>query len=306
MRSRATVVIAAWGLLVFASADPVAADGGVPMPESWAWHSTPSNVCPVVSESLARAAAASLAVGPGASAKFSRELTRFRASPTAVAEARAAHAYAVARRIRTLSWVSVYLATFIRSEEAVGFLRDVAVAPVVRVLSERNSLHADEPGWSDFQAQLAAVRGIAEAFSDAQERGRNAVMDVISQGASELSRMLAVELFVRDRLSAEIREIVESRGISTQFRSLSGEAIDELDAEGVAYVDPFTHCASMLAVGLFRVRGRGRCRVELVRTRDTARRSVGYTHRTLRVSLPTCRGTIVDQASCRAAGIVCA
>lgn len=224
MRSRFGVGIAAWGLLVFSSAERVSADSSAaPMHENWDFRgaNTSQHICPVVSENLARAMAASLAPGAQGAARFSTALKRFTASPTAVAEARAAHSYAVARHMRTLSWASVYLATFIRSEEAVGFLRDVAIEPSRVALSERSDLHADSPAWSNFQAQLAAVEGIAKAYASAQESAHEAVLDVVSQSERELCRMLGLELYVRDRLTAEFREIIESRGVSTHFRSLT-------------------------------------------------------------------------------------
>lgn len=115
----------------------------------------------------------------------------------------------------------VYLTTFIRTQEAANFLRDVAVAPVVRVPPEQSNLHSDEPGWSDFPAQLSAIRGIAMAFAESEERMHAAVMDVVSQGDRELCHMLALELFMRDRLTAEFRAIIEARGISTHFRPLT-------------------------------------------------------------------------------------
>lgn len=56
----------------------------------------------------------------------------------------------------------------------------------------------------------------------------SAVMDVISQGATELCRMLALELFVRDRLKAEFRDVIEARGVSTRFRSLTAAELGSL------------------------------------------------------------------------------
>lgn len=180
--------------------------------------------CSVVSEGIARASAASIAVGPGSAGRFAAALDEFVSSPTALAEAKLAHRFAMRRRIGTLAWSSVVLASHIQSPEAVEFMRDVALAPPLATESGPRAAagQADGPAWSDFQVRLAAVLGLANYMASGTPDARGAVMDVISNGETEICRMLAVELWVRDLLE-EFRSLVEGRGIFAQFRALTSE-----------------------------------------------------------------------------------
>jgi hypothetical protein len=186
-------------------------------------------LCSVVSPEFLRVANASLSTDNGAKQHYEAALKDFVVRPTALAELSAARRYAERHQIRTMLWMTVFIASNVHSDESVDFLTGIALKPTKIPASVHEQSkpfgNADEPGTSWLPSQLVAVRGIAEQYAAGVANAPAAVDDVFRTADPELVRMLGAELYARGLLREQHRPAIEARGVYANFRRLSDAEI---------------------------------------------------------------------------------
>lgn len=133
---------------------------------------------------------------------------------------------------RHAAWSSIYLATEIGTPEALDFLEEVALANIAASGDPHSTVPLNktfaQTRSTDMTVKIQAAIGLAQLHDEGVSGSYRAVSKVLNRADTETSRMLAIELYSKEKLSPHFQRILQRKGIPTRFRHIKGAELAEL------------------------------------------------------------------------------